>query len=134
MITDKDVTKLQKTFVTKDDLKKELNQFSTKADIKKELTRFATKEDLEQVELNTGAGFLDVQRQFSEVRADISELKEGQAELMEGQTEMKGDIKDIRLQMAGMEQNIIAAIREIKDDHEVTKQRVTKLERLAFSN
>ena len=75
-----------------------------------------------------------MQDQFVEVRADISELKEGQVELKEGQVEIREDIKDIRLQMAGMEQNIIAAIREFKEDHEITKKRVTKLERLSLSN
>jgi chromosome segregation ATPase len=101
MITDTDVTKLKRTF--------------------------ATKEDLDQVELNTGAGFLDVQRQFSEVRGDISDLK---ADV----TELKADVKDIRLQLHGMERNIISAINEIKEDHEITKKRVSKLERVAFAN
>lgn len=114
MITDNDIKKLKQTFVTKNDLKKELN-------------RFATKEDLEQLAINTGAGFLDVQRQFAEVRTDISELKSDVVEL-------KDDFKDMKLQMYGMEKNIISAIQEIKEDHEVTKKRVIKLERLAFSN
>lgn len=113
----------------------------TDKDVEKLKGVFATKEELEQLEINTGKGFLDVQRQFAEVRSDISELKEGQielkegqAELMEGQTEMKEDIKDIRQQMAGMEQNIISAIHELKADQEDTKKRVTKFERLAISN
>jgi len=43
MITDADVKKLSKTFVTKKFLKKELNKFARKVD----LDGFATKKDLE---------------------------------------------------------------------------------------
>lgn len=51
MITDADITKLKKTFVTKDDFKKEL---------KKELKKYATKDDLKEA--------------IADVRADIGEL------------------------------------------------------------
>ena len=99
----------------------------TDNDIKKLKTVFSTKEEIEQVEINVGKGFLDSHRQFTEVRFDISELKGDVAEL-------KDDFKDMKLQMHGMEKNIISAIRDLKEDHETTKQHVTKLERVAFAN
>ncbi|PIZ24833.1 hypothetical protein COY48_00805 [Candidatus Collierbacteria bacterium CG_4_10_14_0_8_um_filter_43_86] len=97
--------------ITDNDIKKLKTIFATKEDLK----RFATKEDLDESEVRTAFGFTDVQRQFTEVRSDISELK--------------SDVKDIRLQLHGMEQNIIGAIRELKEDHDVSKKRITKLEK-----
>lgn len=41
MITDKDVQKLKKTFVTKDDLKKELSNYATKSDLQQMADDFA---------------------------------------------------------------------------------------------
>ncbi|MCI0542591.1 hypothetical protein L0Y69_02470 [bacterium] len=52
MITDADITKLKKTFVTKEGLKtalkKELSNYPTKADLKKELSNYPTKDDLKK--------------------------------------------------------------------------------------
>lgn len=47
MITDQDVKKLSKTFVTKKDLNKGLSFYSTKKDLKKALSLYATKKDLQ---------------------------------------------------------------------------------------
>lgn len=52
MITDKDITKLKKVFVTKDyfkkELKRELSNYPTKTDLKNELSNYATKEEMEK--------------------------------------------------------------------------------------
>ena len=54
MITDKDVIKLKKTFVTKDDLKKELKKYATKDEVKsivEQSTNAVVKEILTVIEM-----------------------------------------------------------------------------------
>lgn len=124
MITDNDIKKLKQTFVSKNDLKKELN-------------RFATKEDIDQLELNTGKGFNDVQKQLSNVKADISEIKE---EI----TEIKEEITEIKNNMLTMQDNILGAINKLQTENMITasyrpkiqnhEERITKLERATLSN
>jgi len=113
----------------------------TDADIKKLKTVFVTKEDLDKSEARTAFGFTDVQSQ-------ISELKNGQIDLTEkvyslsGKVDqlsdkvnnLSGEVKEISQQLRGMEQNIIQAIHETKDKQEDQEVRITKLERVAFSN
>ncbi len=65
MITDKDITKLKKVFITKKDVK----AFATKDDLKKELKKYATKEDLE----NTSDGIVKEIHTVIEMIGDISQ-------------------------------------------------------------
>lgn len=120
----------------------------TDNDVKKLKQTFVTKEDLEESESRTAFGFADVQKQLNVLTTNSTELKDNVAKLIKGQSslekrqsslergqaELKEEVKEIKLQMYGMEQNIIAAIHEIKEDHEVTKKRVTKLEKIALAN
>ena len=49
MITDQDIAKLEKIFVTKVDLKQELKAYPTKDDLKKELKKYATKDEVAEI-------------------------------------------------------------------------------------
>ncbi len=130
MITNKDIEKLKDVFATKEDLK----NFATKEDLANEVSKLSTKEDLDESEARTAFGFTDVQNQLSLLKEGQYKLEEGQKELKEGQIEIIETLKDFQQQMEGMNKNIVSVINELKEDHETTKNRVTKLEKLAFSN
>lgn len=117
MITDKDVEKLTKTFVTKNDLKKELQGFATKA-------------DLEELEVRTAKIFAQNEQRMTGVEGNISKLQE--------------DVSDIKHNMLTMEDNIIGAINKLQIENSITasyrpkienhEQRITKLEKVQFAN
>lgn len=89
MITDADIKKMKKVFVTKDDLKNELKKFVTKDDLKDELKGFATKEDLrkstdELVDLITvGFGRVDKALERLEEHDDILDNHEHRLDKLE---------------------------------------------------
>jgi hypothetical protein len=122
MITDKDITKLKKVFVTKEDSKKfatkdDLKRFATKDDLK----RFATKEDLEHSEQKTALGFADTQRQINELKSDVAQIKD---------------------HLISMEDNILGAINNLQNENKLVstylpkvnnhETRITKLESSVF--
>ncbi len=121
MITDADVKKLKQTFVTKEDLKRELN-------------RFATKEDLEDLEIRTALGFTDTQKQISAIKSDTAELKTNHKEIKGEFKVMQENFKDVQQQMRGMEENIIRAINGIKEEQEIQKKQIEKINKAVFSN
>ncbi len=89
MITDADITKLKKTFVTKDDLKKELDRFATKDDLKKELGRYATKDDLKE-------SIADVRVEIGEVRDTVESTAAAVARIENALDGLSGAIQDLR--------------------------------------
>jgi len=94
MITDKDITKLKKTFVTKQDLKREL---------KRELAAFATKEELSIT-----------------VRELISFIGERFETLSEQMIEFKNEMSVFRTEM----RDINRTHRSTLDNHEVRLSRI----------
>jgi len=113
----------------------------TDTDVNKLKTIFATKDDLDESEARTAVAFVDVQRQITNVKEDteelketVGELKETVGELKETVVDLKEDVKDIRLQLHGMEQNIIRAINGIKEEQETQKKQIEKLNKAVFSN
>lgn len=73
MITDADVKKLEKTFVTKKFFKKELGRFATEDDLK----RFATKDDMSR-------GFVEIIEFIGEIKTEImTELNKFHNEFVE---------------------------------------------------
>ncbi len=108
MITDADITKLKKTFVTKQDLKKEL---------KKELARYATKEDL-SITIRELLRFMTEIK--NEIKTEItSDLKN---EIVLFKDAILFEIKSLREEVV-----MIGGMRDMVEDHKV------RLARLASS-
>ncbi|KKT38779.1 MAG: hypothetical protein UW22_C0006G0045 [Candidatus Gottesmanbacteria bacterium GW2011_GWB1_44_11c] len=115
MITDADVTKLKKTFATKDDLKRfatkdDLKRFATKDDLK----RFATKDDLKALEARQDNKFAskdDLKKTEKSMRDTIVDFKD----------EILHEIKGFREE--------IAIVIGYKDHIEDVDYRVERLEK-----
>jgi hypothetical protein len=121
MISDNDIKKLKTVFATKNDLK----LFATKDDLK----RFATKDDLEELELRVAKSFEETQKHIlalTEVVTNLDKKFVTRDEFVTFEDHILGEIKKL------FDENIVRSEhrREI-DDHE---RRITKLERVAFSN
>lgn len=106
MITDEDIIKLKKTFVTKQYLKREL---------RKELTRYATKEDLS----NTTKELLNFMKdKKDEIKTEItSDLKN---EILLFKDAILFEIKSLREEVV-----MIGGMRDMVENHEI---RLAKLE------
>jgi len=76
MITDIDIKKLKKVFVTKEDLRKELKNYATKEDLKKEIKSLDRKIDLSIYEVIKFVGEVkdEIIEQLNEFRYEMRDI------------------------------------------------------------
>lgn len=111
MITDADIKKLSKVFMTKKDLKRALAPYSTKKDLKVALTPYATKKDLEfaltpystKKDLNAALVPYSTKKELEATTVELIKY------IGEVKTELKNDILDFKDQ-------IMHELNKIRDD------------------
>lgn len=94
----------------------------TDKDVEKLITKFATKDDIENLEVRVSQGFTDLQKQIN----NLDKKFVTKDEFITFEDHILGEIRTL------FQENLVkSAHRRELDDHE---RRITKLEKIAFSN